>query len=141
MRVQASPVHTEALSRAQAANVMSFVYPGGQEVTVLVSKSGGRYRLQANSFPAMWLVLQQLVARLTDHFAAASKNAAARTPQEQQGDGGTAAAFAVTCDDALPLQVCGVGVCLGSCARRWSCSEPRSCVFLCMHAESIGRAA
>lgn len=56
--VQASPAHAEALSRSQAANMLSFKYPGGQDVTILVSKNGGRYRLQSSSLEAMWLVLQ-----------------------------------------------------------------------------------
>lgn len=38
--------------------MLSFMFPGGQDVTILVSKNGGRYRLQANCFEAMWLVLQ-----------------------------------------------------------------------------------
>lgn len=58
LAVQASPVYGEALSRSQVANMLSFRYPGGQEVSVLVSKSGGRYRLQASCLEAMWLVLQ-----------------------------------------------------------------------------------
>jgi hypothetical protein len=48
----------EALGRSQAANMLSFKYPGGQEVTILVSKSGGRYRLQSSCLEAVWLVLQ-----------------------------------------------------------------------------------
>lgn len=56
--LQASPAHAEALSRAQAANMVSFRYPGGQEVSILVSKNSGRYRLQSGCLEAMWLVLQ-----------------------------------------------------------------------------------
>lgn len=55
---QANPAYTEALSRSQAANVMSFQYSSGQDVSILVSKNGGRYRLQADCFQAIWLVMQ-----------------------------------------------------------------------------------
>lgn len=47
----------EAISRSQAANMVSFKYPGGQDVSILVSKNGGRYRLQSSCLEAMWLVL------------------------------------------------------------------------------------
>ena len=56
--VQASPAHAEALGRSQGANMLSFKYPSGQDVSVLVSKNGGRYRLQSSCLEAMWLVLQ-----------------------------------------------------------------------------------
>lgn len=35
---------------------MSFQFPTGQDVTVVVSKNGGRYRLQSDTLEAMWLV-------------------------------------------------------------------------------------
>jgi len=38
--------------------MLSFRYPGGQEVSILVSKNSGRYRLQSGCLEAMWLVLQ-----------------------------------------------------------------------------------
>lgn len=41
-----------------AANVMSFQYGTGQTATILVSKNVGRYRVQSDSFEAIWLVLQ-----------------------------------------------------------------------------------
>jgi hypothetical protein len=51
-------MHVEALSRSQGANVMSFAYSSGQVASVLVSKNGGRYRLQSDCFQSMWLVVQ-----------------------------------------------------------------------------------
>jgi len=42
----------------QYANVMSFKYMRGPVVTILVSKSAGRYRIQSDSFEAMWLIVQ-----------------------------------------------------------------------------------
>ncbi|WIA14131.1 hypothetical protein OEZ85_002674 [Tetradesmus obliquus] len=98
MLVQAHPAHAEALSRSQAANVMSFHFGGGQEVTILVSKNAGRYRLQADSFAAMWLVLQELSRRLAGHFAAAEAKPAAAQQQQQPPP------FSITFDESLPLQ-------------------------------------
>ncbi|WIA34315.1 hypothetical protein OEZ86_012654 [Tetradesmus obliquus] len=99
MLVQAHPAHAEALSRSQAANVMSFHFGGGQEVTILVSKNAGRYRLQADSFAAMWLVLQELSRRLAGHFAAAEAKPAAAQQQQQQPP-----PFSITFEESLPLQ-------------------------------------
>uniref|UniRef100_A0A383VDZ0 PTHB1 N-terminal domain-containing protein n=1 Tax=Tetradesmus obliquus TaxID=3088 RepID=A0A383VDZ0_TETOB len=98
MLVQAHPAHAEALSRSQAANVMSFHFGGGQEVTILVSKNAGRYRLQADSFAAMWLVLQELSRRLAGHFAAAEAKPAAAQQQQQPPP------FSITFEESLPLQ-------------------------------------
>lgn len=56
--LQANPAHADAIARSQAANLLSFRYPGGQTASILVSKNGGRYRLQASCLEAMWLVLQ-----------------------------------------------------------------------------------
>ena len=92
--LQASPQHAEALSRSQAANVLSFLFPGGQEASILVSKHGGRYRLQGNAFEALWLVLAELARRLAEHDAAAAKK-----PQSVAGAGAVgqpAAPFAIT---------------------------------------------
>jgi hypothetical protein len=97
---QAHPAHAEALSPSQAANVMSFKFGQGQEVSVLVSKNAGRYRLQADCFQAMWLVLQELSRRLTAHFAAAEgKPGGAQQQQQQQPP------FSITFEESLPLQV------------------------------------
>ena len=46
------------LSRTTAANVMTFQLHAGGQVTVLVSKTGGRYRLQSDRFAALWLLVQ-----------------------------------------------------------------------------------
>lgn len=37
---------------------MSFRYEQGPVVTILVSKTAGRYRLQSDNFEAMWLIVQ-----------------------------------------------------------------------------------
>jgi len=44
--------------QGQYGNVMSFKYMRGPLVTILISKSAGRYRIQSDSFEAMWLIVQ-----------------------------------------------------------------------------------
>lgn len=52
-----------------AANVMTVLYYGtGVDVTILVSKKSGRYRLQSGSFEALSLITRVLVERLQAHF-------------------------------------------------------------------------
>jgi hypothetical protein len=117
--LQANPQHAEALSRSQATNVLGFLFPGGQEASILVSKHGGRYRLQGNAFEALWLVLAELSRRLAEHDAAAAKK-----PQPA-GAGAVeqpTAPFAIMCDDALPLQVGGPD---------WLSCVPCVCVCVC----------
>lgn len=42
--------------------VMSFaLHGGGPDVTVLVSKAGGRYRVQSDALHALWLIMQVCV--------------------------------------------------------------------------------
>lgn len=48
-------------------NAMGFHLLAGPEVTVVASKSSKRYRLQSESFPAMAVLLEELVARLVKH--------------------------------------------------------------------------
>ena len=38
------------------ANVLSFQFASGHDITVLVSKNAGRYRLQSDALEAMWMV-------------------------------------------------------------------------------------
>lgn len=53
-----------------AANVLTLVYLGvGSDVTILVSKKSGRYRLQSGAFEALSLVSQLLVDRLTAYYS------------------------------------------------------------------------
>ena len=61
-----------------AANVMSFRLRCGDEATILLSKKGGgRYRIQATSMAAAWIVLDELEKRLGAHYRAASSRYAA----------------------------------------------------------------
>lgn len=119
MVAQVNPAYAEALARSQAANMLSFRYPGGQTASILVSKNGGRYRLQGSCLEAMWLVLQELQTRLAAHFAAVDKKPQRATTaaaagadgmqqQQPQTDGSEVAAapgaFQMTSSDALPVQ-------------------------------------
>ena len=51
-------VQLQFRQQGQSSNVMSFRYEQGPVVTILVSKSAGRYRVQSDSFEAMWLIVQ-----------------------------------------------------------------------------------
>lgn len=46
---------------------------GGPIVSILSSKSNNRYRIQSDSFEMMWLVIDQLVKRLEQHFKKAKE--------------------------------------------------------------------
>ncbi|KAG5177001.1 Bardet-Biedl syndrome 9, parathyroid hormone-responsive B1 [Tribonema minus] len=70
------------------------------EVTLLVSKSAGRYRIQSRCLPAMWVVAEELVRRLNAQFGGGAKGDAAARP----GSPPAAAPFAVAYGDPLPLQ-------------------------------------
>jgi Bardet-Biedl syndrome 9 protein len=69
-------------------NVLTFQYYCGFDVTVLVSKSSNRYRLQSNHFHCIWLIMAVLSTRLIQYFQGAG----------QDGEG-----FEVGFKDALPL--------------------------------------
>jgi Bardet-Biedl syndrome 9 protein len=90
---------------------MSFQFSAGQEVSILVSKNAGRYRLQADCFQAMWLVLQELARRLTVHFDAAESKpgAAVRSQGDACGSGGAQQQqqqpFSISFEESLLLQV------------------------------------
>ncbi|CEG45305.1 bardet-biedl syndrome parathyroid hormone-responsive b1 [Plasmopara halstedii] len=49
-------------------NVLSFQYYNGIDVTILVSKNAGRYRIQSNELEALWMISSELVARLERYF-------------------------------------------------------------------------
>ncbi|DBB01695.1 TPA: Protein PTHB1, variant 2 [Trebouxia sp. C0004] len=80
----------------QYANVMSFKYTRGPVVTILVSKSAGRYRIQSDSFGAMWLIVQELCQRLRNFFSTAESS--------EQEHAGSQEDFAITSKEAVPLE-------------------------------------
>lgn len=67
-------VSFSSLDSANASsNVLSFQYFAGMDVTVLVSKSSNRYRLQSNDFHCIWLIFDTLTKRyvpslINSHF-------------------------------------------------------------------------
>ncbi|GIM12857.1 hypothetical protein Vretimale_16089, partial [Volvox reticuliferus] len=76
------------------ATVLSFQFYGGAgDVTILVSKAGGRYRIQSDVLEAMWLIAAELAARLAQYYTEAE----AGLPPASEGP------FAVSYEDALPL--------------------------------------
>ncbi|KAG2488148.1 hypothetical protein HYH03_013291 [Edaphochlamys debaryana] len=77
-----------------SASVLSFQFYGGAgEVTILVSKAGGRYRIQSNVLESMWLVAKELAQRLSRYYAESE----AGLPSPPEGP------FAVSYEDNLPL--------------------------------------
>jgi len=89
--VMQSTVGSELTQRPASTNVLSFQYFSGHDVTILVSKSAGRYRLQSGSFEALWLIADALCQRLNSYFQA-------------DGAKGGEEAFAISFQEALPLQ-------------------------------------
>lgn len=77
-----------------ASNVMTLLYYGaGVDVTILVSKKSGRYRLQSGCFEALCLTSNKLVERLQDYFT--TLDAKAEAPPAEQ--------FSVSFKELLPL--------------------------------------
>jgi hypothetical protein len=90
-----SPAAGEA-ARGVAASAMTVRYTCGDYATVLVSKQGGRYRLQADTFEAMYLLSAELVRPATAWrnalaltrccgAGAAARRPLCRTPGRRQG--------------------------------------------------------
>ena len=83
----------EELGHAAAqSNAVSFQFWCGDEVTIIVSKSAGRYRLQSNQSEALWLLAEELQQRLRVYFAAET------APPPGEGP------LAFSCAEALPLE-------------------------------------
>lgn len=49
-------------------NVMGFRLLGGSRVTLLASRTSQRYRIQSERFEDLWLITNELILRLQDHF-------------------------------------------------------------------------
>jgi len=87
-----SPGAAEAVQGATGGNALSFQCHSGECVTVLVSKNAGRYRIQSESFPSMWILADELVRRLTAYYEGPGSSA-----------GGGSGPFAVTYPEDIPL--------------------------------------
>ncbi|MEW5319021.1 MAG: hypothetical protein WDW38_010197 [Sanguina aurantia] len=82
-----------ASGASAGGGVVTLQYHSGQNVTILVSKGGSRYRLQSDCFEAIWLVLHELAARLTSYYETSEGDVAP----------GPAGPFYVQYEDALPM--------------------------------------
>lgn len=49
-------------------NVMGFRLLGGARVTLLASRTSQRYRIQSEQFEDLWLITNELILRLQEHF-------------------------------------------------------------------------
>jgi Bardet-Biedl syndrome 9 protein len=49
-------------------NIIGFNYPNKCEVTIIISKNGGRYRIQSSHYEALLFMTHQIVQRLSDHY-------------------------------------------------------------------------
>lgn len=55
-------------SEDDQVNVIGFRFLGGSQVTVLASKTSQRYRIQSEQFEDLWLITNELIIRLQEHF-------------------------------------------------------------------------
>lgn len=86
-----SQPHVPATFGQAAQNLLSVQYVSGTEATVQVSKSSGRFSIQASEFASLWVLTEQLCHRLKQHF-------------RKNGAGDDADPFAINFQDSLPLQ-------------------------------------
>ena len=79
-------------------------------VSILVSKNTGRYRVQSDSLPALYLILSELERRLTKHIAALEDISAPYAPSSPPPSSSSSSLppslskRSVTCDDEYPLE-------------------------------------
>lgn len=93
-----TPEWAKQVVGGSGTNVMSFQYYNGVEATILVSKNAGRYRIQANELEALWMVSNELVARLKAYFDARSHDAESKDSENESASG-----FEVFYQEPLPL--------------------------------------
>jgi len=72
---------------SSSSSILTFQYVSGVDVSILLSRNAGRYRIQSNSFTGLTLILSELVRRLTIKFS----NSSLSTP------------FAISFPDPLPM--------------------------------------
>lgn len=80
---------------------LSLQYFSGPDVTVIGSKSSGKYRVQSSHFEAMWLLLSELIARLQTYWKEKEKEPKPADSSPTSRD----AAFKVSFTEDLPFQV------------------------------------
>lgn len=74
---------------APATSILTFQYVNGVDVSILLSRNAGRYRIQSNNFVGLTLIISELMRRLRKFYD---------TQQLQ-------APFSISFPDPLPLQV------------------------------------
>eukprot|EP00746_Dinoflagellata_sp_MGD_P022428 gnl/MRDRNA2_/MRDRNA2_152475_c0_seq1.p1 gnl/MRDRNA2_/MRDRNA2_152475_c0~~gnl/MRDRNA2_/MRDRNA2_152475_c0_seq1.p1 ORF type:complete len:868 (-),score=140.42 gnl/MRDRNA2_/MRDRNA2_152475_c0_seq1:11-2614(-) len=74
-------------------NLLSLQYVAGTEATLVVSKSAGRFCVQASEFASLWILCQELCARLHEYFEA----------NDDQDQSGRMEPFMISYQDSLPL--------------------------------------
>jgi Bardet-Biedl syndrome 9 protein len=68
------------------------------DATILVSKNGGRYRVQSSSLPALWMITSELCTRLNEHW---SRNTGGGDEKDAEADD---TPLLITYTEPLPLQ-------------------------------------
>lgn len=72
-------------------------------VSILVSKNAGRYRLQAESFPALYLLVLELERRLTSRLQQQNAEGSASSASAVASAGDGLQEILVRCNDVLPV--------------------------------------
>ncbi|GMH42672.1 hypothetical protein BSKO_10591 [Bryopsis sp. KO-2023] len=82
----------ELMTRIQSGNVLTFQHFNGINVSIIVSRTGSRYRIQSDTFEAMWLLLDELLLRLKDYYQLMEQGSASDET------------FRISFQDPIPLQ-------------------------------------
>ncbi len=53
---------------ASNQNMIGFMYPNKAEVTIIVSKNAGRYRIQSSHYESLLFITHQIIQRLNEYF-------------------------------------------------------------------------
>lgn len=48
--------------------MIGFMYPNKAEVTIIVSKNAGRYRIQSSHYESLLFITHQIIQRLNEYF-------------------------------------------------------------------------
>ena len=75
-----------------SGNVLGFEYHNGVNVTLVASKSTGRFRIQSSNLTAVWLLLSEFTCRLWEYFKVETSGSTVNSP------------FRISLHEPLPLQ-------------------------------------
>ena len=73
-------------------NVLGFQFHNGVNVTIVTSKTAGRFRIQSSDFNAIWLLLSEFIYRLWEHVDLQTTSSSMDAPLK------------ITLQEPLPLQ-------------------------------------